>query len=155
MTQKLGIAACLLSGKELYVLDEPAGALIPRRALFKNELRSLRASGQHGVLHLPLARRRRRAVRPHGSAARRRLRYAGTPARAHAAVTAAGPGERLPRLHRGPGAAIASSVKTLCEHYGRLRVERCAPGQERADARAMIREASIVTGISRDHRGHE
>jgi len=46
MTQKLGIAACLLSGKELYVLDEPAGGLDPKaRALFKNELRSLRRNG--------------------------------------------------------------------------------------------------------------
>jgi ABC-2 type transport system ATP-binding protein len=46
MTQKLGIAACLLSGKELYVLDEPAGGLDPKaRAMFKRELRELRRSG--------------------------------------------------------------------------------------------------------------
>ena len=46
MTQKLGIAACLLSGKELYVLDEPTGGLDPKaRALFKDELRSLRRDG--------------------------------------------------------------------------------------------------------------
>jgi len=46
MTQKLGIAACLLSGKELYVLDEPAGGLDPRaRASFKDELRALRRDG--------------------------------------------------------------------------------------------------------------
>lgn len=46
MTQKLGIAACLLSGKELYVLDEPAGGLDPRaRAAFKNELHALRRDG--------------------------------------------------------------------------------------------------------------
>jgi ABC-2 type transport system ATP-binding protein len=45
MTQKLGLAACLLSGKELFVLDEPAGGLDPKaRALFKRELRALRAS---------------------------------------------------------------------------------------------------------------
>ena len=45
MTQKLGLAACLLSGKELYVLDEPAGGLDPKaRALFKRELRALRQS---------------------------------------------------------------------------------------------------------------
>ena len=43
MTQKLGIASCLLSGKDLYVLDEPAGGLDPKaRALFKRELRALR-----------------------------------------------------------------------------------------------------------------
>ena len=46
MTQKLGLAACLLSGKELYVLDEPAGGLDPKaRALFKQELRALRSGG--------------------------------------------------------------------------------------------------------------
>src|SRR5262245_34393015 len=46
MTQKLGIAACLLSGKELYVFDEPAGGLDPKaRAMFKRELRELRRSG--------------------------------------------------------------------------------------------------------------
>lgn len=46
MTQKLGLAACLLSGKELYVLDEPAGGLDPKaRALLKSELKSLRGTG--------------------------------------------------------------------------------------------------------------
>ena len=46
MTQKLGLAACLLSGKELYILDEPAGGLDPKaRALFKRELRELRRGG--------------------------------------------------------------------------------------------------------------
>jgi len=47
MTQKLGLAACLLSGKELYVLDEPAGGLDPKaRALFKDELRELKRAGR-------------------------------------------------------------------------------------------------------------
>lgn len=46
MTQKLGLAACLLSGRALYVLDEPAGGLDPKaRALFKQELRALRNGG--------------------------------------------------------------------------------------------------------------
>src|SRR5215510_1694232 len=46
MTQKLGLAACLLSGKPLHILDEPAGGLDPRaRALFKSELRFLRRTG--------------------------------------------------------------------------------------------------------------
>ena len=46
MTQKLGIAACLLSGKDLFVLDEPAGGLDPKaRASFKDELRALRRDG--------------------------------------------------------------------------------------------------------------
>ena len=44
MTQKLGLAACLLSGKELLVLDEPTSGLDPKaRALLKTQLRALRA----------------------------------------------------------------------------------------------------------------
>ena len=46
MTQKLGLAACLLSGKELYVLDEPTSGLDPKaRALLKRELHALRGQG--------------------------------------------------------------------------------------------------------------
>jgi ABC-2 type transport system ATP-binding protein len=47
MTQKLGLAACLLSGKDLYVLDEPTGGLDPKaRALLKAELKALRRAGR-------------------------------------------------------------------------------------------------------------
>ena len=47
MTQKLGLAACLLSGKQLYVLDEPTSGLDPRaRALLKRQLLALRAQGR-------------------------------------------------------------------------------------------------------------
>ncbi|MGH8661143.1 MAG: ABC transporter ATP-binding protein [Burkholderiales bacterium] len=47
MMQKLGLAACLLSGKDLYVLDEPTGGLDPKaRALLKGELKALRRSGR-------------------------------------------------------------------------------------------------------------
>src|SRR3990172_2064932 len=43
MTQKLGLAACLLSGKDLYVLDEPTSGLDPKaRALLKSHLRRLK-----------------------------------------------------------------------------------------------------------------
>lgn len=43
MTQKLGLAACLLSGKDLYILDEPTSGLDPKaRALLKRGLRELR-----------------------------------------------------------------------------------------------------------------
>ena len=36
MTQKLGLAACLLSGKDMYILDEPTSGLDPKaRALLK------------------------------------------------------------------------------------------------------------------------
>lgn len=46
MTQKLGLAACLLSGKPLQVLDEPMSGLDPKaRALLKQQLRLLREAG--------------------------------------------------------------------------------------------------------------
>jgi ABC-2 type transport system ATP-binding protein len=46
MTQKLGLAACLISGKDLYILDEPTSGLDPKaRALLKRELYSLREKG--------------------------------------------------------------------------------------------------------------
>jgi len=47
MTQKLGLAACLLSGKDLYVLDEPTGGLDPKaRALLKGRLAALKRAGR-------------------------------------------------------------------------------------------------------------
>jgi ABC-2 type transport system ATP-binding protein len=47
MTQKLGLAACLLSRKDLYVLDEPTSGLDPKaRALLKIKLKDLRDSGR-------------------------------------------------------------------------------------------------------------
>jgi len=80
MTQKLGIAACLLSGKALYVLDEPAGGLDPKaRAMFKNELRALHRGGRtvfftsHSLADV--AELCDRMVVLHGG----RLLYAGTP----------------------------------------------------------------------------
>jgi ABC-2 type transport system ATP-binding protein len=43
MTQKLGLVACLLSRKDLYVFDEPTGGLDPKaRALLKQRLRDMR-----------------------------------------------------------------------------------------------------------------
>jgi ABC-2 type transport system ATP-binding protein len=49
MTQKLGLAACLVSRKKLYILDEPTSGLDPKaRALLKRELYALRESG-HSV----------------------------------------------------------------------------------------------------------
>ena len=80
MTQKLGLAACLLSEKELYVLDEPTGGLDPKaRALLKNQLKALRGAG-HTVFFTSHALADvaemcdRMAVLHAG-----RLRFAGTP----------------------------------------------------------------------------
>jgi len=47
MTQKLGLAACLLSEKRLYVFDEPTSGLDPKaRALLKRQLLALREAGR-------------------------------------------------------------------------------------------------------------
>ncbi len=46
MTQKLGLASCLLSGKSLMLLDEPMSGLDPvARVLFKEQLFSLKQRG--------------------------------------------------------------------------------------------------------------
>lgn len=46
MAQKLGLAACLLSGKDLFVLDEPMSGLDPKaRAILKRYLRKLKEQG--------------------------------------------------------------------------------------------------------------
>lgn len=46
MTQKLGLASCLLSGKSLLILDEPMSGLDPRaRVLFKKQLAALKKKG--------------------------------------------------------------------------------------------------------------
>jgi ABC-2 type transport system ATP-binding protein len=81
MTQKLGLAACLISGKALQILDEPTSGLDPKaRALLKRELRNLRASGQtvfftsHALADVEEICDRMAVL--HGG----RLRFAGTPA---------------------------------------------------------------------------
>lgn len=46
MTQKLGLASCILSGKSLLILDEPMSGLDPRaRVLFKKMLQQLKQQG--------------------------------------------------------------------------------------------------------------
>ena len=51
MTQKLGLAACLLTRKELYLLDEPMSGLDPKaRALLKQQLHGLRQAGASVML---------------------------------------------------------------------------------------------------------
>jgi ABC-2 type transport system ATP-binding protein len=47
MAQKLGLAACFLSGKDLFVLDEPMSGLDPKaRLLVKRHLQACRAQGR-------------------------------------------------------------------------------------------------------------
>ncbi len=47
MAQKLGLAACFLSGKDLFVLDEPMSGLDPKaRLLVKRHLQAYRAQGR-------------------------------------------------------------------------------------------------------------
>ena len=47
MAQKLGLAACLMSGRDLFVLDEPMSGLDPKaRLLVKRRLTELRAEGR-------------------------------------------------------------------------------------------------------------
>ncbi|HEB81754.1 MAG TPA: ABC transporter ATP-binding protein [Gammaproteobacteria bacterium] len=47
MTQKLGLATCLLSGKNILILDEPMSGLDPRaRVLFKQQLAESRQQGK-------------------------------------------------------------------------------------------------------------
>jgi ABC-2 type transport system ATP-binding protein len=47
MAQKLGLAACFLSGKDLFVLDEPMSGLDPKaRLLVKRHLRACREEGR-------------------------------------------------------------------------------------------------------------
>jgi ABC-type multidrug transport system ATPase subunit len=51
MTQKLGLAACLLSGKPMLMLNEPTSGLDPKaRAPLKSELRRLHAEGRTIVM---------------------------------------------------------------------------------------------------------
>jgi ABC-2 type transport system ATP-binding protein len=81
MTQKLGLAACLLSGKDLYILDEPTSGLDPKaRALLKRELKAQHGAGRtvlmtSHALHDIAEMCGRMAVVHRG-----RLRFAGTPA---------------------------------------------------------------------------
>lgn len=81
MTQKLGLAACLLSAKDMLILDEPTSGLDPKaRALLKRELRAMHAGGNTilmttHALHDVGEMCGRMAVVDRG-----RLRYTGTPA---------------------------------------------------------------------------
>lgn len=81
MTQKLGLAACLLSEKRLYVFDEPTSGLDPKaRALLKRQFLALRSAGKTLFVtsHLlaDVEQLCDRMAVLHGGA----LRYIGTPA---------------------------------------------------------------------------
>ncbi len=72
MTQKLGLAACLLSRKDLYILDEPASGLDPKaHALLKARLNELKREATHRVFHFSCAGGCRRNLRPRGGHSRR------------------------------------------------------------------------------------
>jgi ABC-2 type transport system ATP-binding protein len=80
-SQKLGLAACFLSGKTTLVLDEPMSGLDPQaRVLFKDRLRRARAEGATVLFssHLlaDVEELCDRMVILHGG----RLRFTGTPA---------------------------------------------------------------------------
>ena len=89
MTQKLGLAACLLSNKDILILDEPMGGLDPKaHALLKRELRGLRSAGRTVLLTshaLPDIEELcdRMAILHEG-----RVRFAGTPAELRRAFNA-------------------------------------------------------------------
>ena len=81
MTQKLGLAACLLSQREVLVLDEPSSGLDPRaRVLVKRKLAALREAGRTILLTLhalaDISEMCDRVAVLHGG----RLRFTGTPA---------------------------------------------------------------------------
>ena len=104
MTQKLGLAACLLSGKALYVLDEPTSGLDPKaRALLKRELHALRAAGRtvfftsHALADVQEICDRMAVL--HGGT----LRFAGTPCGSHRTVRMPGPRAGISRVHRRIG----------------------------------------------------
>jgi ABC-2 type transport system ATP-binding protein len=109
MTQKLGLAACLLSGKDLYVLDEPTGGLDPKaRALLKRELQALRRAGRtifftsHALADVAELCDRMAVL--HAG----RLRFAGTPAEL-AGSTGAPDLEQAFLRCIAPGAATAAT----------------------------------------------
>ena len=85
MTQKLGLAACLLSRKDLYLLDEPTSGLDPKaRALLKQRLAALRARG-HTVFFTSHALADVQEICDRVAVIHRgRLRYAGPPAQLQA-----------------------------------------------------------------------
>ena len=94
MTQKLGLAACFLARRELYVLDEPMSGLDPKaRACVKALLADLRAHG-------------------------RTLLFT-----SHALADVEEICDRMVVLHQGVP-YFSGAPRALCEHYGEISTER-------------------------------
>jgi ABC-2 type transport system ATP-binding protein len=81
MTQKLGLAACLLSGKPMLILDEPTSGLDPKaRALLKAALRQLHAEGRTIIMTSHALSDVEEMCSQMAVVHDRELRYSGTPA---------------------------------------------------------------------------
>jgi ABC-2 type transport system ATP-binding protein len=94
MTQKLGLAACFLSGRDLYILDEPMSGLDPKaRACVKALLARLRGEG-------------------------RTLFFT-----SHALADIEEICDRMVVLHQGVP-YFSGAPRALCEHYGENSTER-------------------------------
>jgi len=94
MTQKLGLAACFLSRRDLYVLDEPMSGLDPKaRACVKALLARLRGEGRTVLFT------------------------------SHALPDIEETCDRLVVLHRGVP-YFSGAPRALCEHYGENSTER-------------------------------
>jgi ABC-type multidrug transport system ATPase subunit len=94
MTQKLGLAACFLSQRDLYVLDEPMSGLDPKaRARAKDLLLKLKSEG-------------------------RTLLFT-----SHSLADAEEVCDRITVLHGGK-MAYAGAPRGLCERYGEPSLER-------------------------------
>ena len=103
MTQKLGLAACFLSDRELYILDEPMSGLDPKaRACVRELLLALKGQGRTLLFHVAFARGHRGNLRPYGNPAPGNVCLRGAAAALARALRRSVPGARLPPMHRGP-----------------------------------------------------
>jgi ABC-2 type transport system ATP-binding protein len=94
MTQKLGLAACFLSGRDLYILDEPMSGLDPKaRACVKALLARLRGEGRTVFFT------------------------------SHALADIEEICDRMVVLHQGVP-YFSGAPRALCEHYGENSTER-------------------------------
>lgn len=122
MTQKLGLAACFLAQRDLYVLDEPMSGLDPKaRACVKTLLLQLRAQG-------------------------RTLFFT-----SHALADIEEICDRMVILHEGVP-YFAGAPRTLCEHYGESSMEqaflRCVGSVDRRSAKTWGTHKVIETSIN-------